>query len=224
MSWADKVKATALATAAERAATPARRSVDELRTWNPCEVWLSRVQPPRARVALTSMSEPPTPPPQAIAPRDWSQRSCSRPIVGCTNLRSTTGHRRLRVGQGNRLPPPAQPDPGTKALHRSKIHRTPDTRSRSSLASHASIAREEPRRAAGVSASRAALPGHATHDMPPIGVNSTGNWSDTRCPSSDTRHRAQQSSSAGHTGPSPCCVGAGWTDCPGKSRCRCWKK
>ena len=70
MSWADKVKATAIATAAEHTATPARIVADESYSWNPHDVWLSRVQPPRTQVALTSMSEPPTPPPQAIAPRD----------------------------------------------------------------------------------------------------------------------------------------------------------
>ena len=70
MSWADKVKATALAAQAEHAATPARISVDAAWAWNPYDVWLSRVQPPRTQVELTSMSEPPTPPPQALAPRD----------------------------------------------------------------------------------------------------------------------------------------------------------
>jgi hypothetical protein len=57
MSWADKVKATALATLAERTPTAARISVDTPWTWNPHEAWLTRVKPPRARVALTSMSE-----------------------------------------------------------------------------------------------------------------------------------------------------------------------
>jgi len=70
MSWADKVKATALATAAEDTATPARIVADASYSWNAYDVWLSRVKPPRARVALTSISEPLTPPPQAIAPRD----------------------------------------------------------------------------------------------------------------------------------------------------------
>jgi hypothetical protein len=70
MSWADQVKATALATAAEHAATPARISVDAPWIWNPYEVWLSRLQQPRAPVALTSISESSTLPRQDPAPHD----------------------------------------------------------------------------------------------------------------------------------------------------------
>ena len=70
MSWADKVKAAALAVLAEHTATPARIVADASYTWNAYDVWLSRVQPPHARVALTSISESSTPPRQDPAPRD----------------------------------------------------------------------------------------------------------------------------------------------------------
>ena len=70
MNWADQVKATALTVAAEHAATPARISVDTPWSWNPHEVWLSRIKQPRAPVALTSISESSTPPRQDPAPHD----------------------------------------------------------------------------------------------------------------------------------------------------------
>ncbi len=45
MSWADTVKATALTVLAERTETTGRVSADALWTWNPYDVWLSRVRP-----------------------------------------------------------------------------------------------------------------------------------------------------------------------------------
>jgi len=47
MSWADTVKATALAVSADRTATTARLSVDAPWNWNPHDPWLKRVKPPR---------------------------------------------------------------------------------------------------------------------------------------------------------------------------------
>ena len=47
MSWADTVKATALAVSADRTATTARLSVDAPWNWNPHDVWLTRVKQPR---------------------------------------------------------------------------------------------------------------------------------------------------------------------------------
>ena len=45
MSWADTVKSTALTVLAERTAPTGRVSADALWTWNPYDVWLSRVRP-----------------------------------------------------------------------------------------------------------------------------------------------------------------------------------
>ena len=45
MGWADTVKATALTVLAERTETTGRVSADALWTWNPYDVWLSRVRP-----------------------------------------------------------------------------------------------------------------------------------------------------------------------------------
>ena len=70
MSWTDTVKAAALTVLPERTATASRAVAGAPWSWNPHDLWLSRLQPPRARVAPTSMSEPLTPPPQAIAPRN----------------------------------------------------------------------------------------------------------------------------------------------------------
>ena len=65
MSWNDTAKAAALAVLAERTPAPAR-IVDAAApySWNAHDVWLSRLQPSHARVAVTSMSE------QSTAPRD----------------------------------------------------------------------------------------------------------------------------------------------------------
>jgi len=67
MSWADKVKATALATAAEHTATPARFVADASYRWNAYDVWLSRVQPPRELAAQPPKSAPTTQPRQGTA-------------------------------------------------------------------------------------------------------------------------------------------------------------
>jgi len=56
--WQDSVKAAALATAAERTATPVRNVSDASYSWNAYDVWLSRVQPPRDIAGPTSMTDP----------------------------------------------------------------------------------------------------------------------------------------------------------------------
>jgi len=58
MSWVDKIKATALATLAERPAAPARSVTNASYSWNAYDVWLSRVQPPRDIAGPTSMTDP----------------------------------------------------------------------------------------------------------------------------------------------------------------------
>jgi hypothetical protein len=70
MSWADRVKATALAALAERTATAGRISVDAPWSWNPHDVWLTRVKQPRELAARSSESGPSTPPRQSTARRD----------------------------------------------------------------------------------------------------------------------------------------------------------
>jgi hypothetical protein len=47
MSWAETMKAMALAALAERTSTPASVSVDAPSGWNPHEVWLTRINQPR---------------------------------------------------------------------------------------------------------------------------------------------------------------------------------
>jgi len=58
MSWADPVIATALAVLAERTATTARIFVAAPSTWNPRDVWLARVAPPRASEPLRPAATP----------------------------------------------------------------------------------------------------------------------------------------------------------------------
>ena len=70
MNWADQVKATALATAAEHTATPARISVDAPWSWNPHDVWLSRVKQPREIAIPSARSVATAQPRQGIALRD----------------------------------------------------------------------------------------------------------------------------------------------------------
>jgi hypothetical protein len=48
MSWADTIKATALAALAERTSSPARSVVDVPWSWNPYDVWLTRASQPAA--------------------------------------------------------------------------------------------------------------------------------------------------------------------------------
>jgi len=69
MSWNDAVKAAALAAQTERTAPANRMSVDTPWSWNPHDIWLSRVQPPRDLAARSSMSERPSPPRQDMAAR-----------------------------------------------------------------------------------------------------------------------------------------------------------
>jgi len=62
--WQSTMKATALATLAERTTTTGRTAIDTPWSWNPYEVWLSRVQQPHALAARSSISE------QSTAPHD----------------------------------------------------------------------------------------------------------------------------------------------------------
>jgi len=55
MSWADTVKATALAALAERTATAGRISVDTPWSGNPHDVWLTRVKQPRELAASSAL-------------------------------------------------------------------------------------------------------------------------------------------------------------------------
>jgi hypothetical protein len=48
MSWADTIKATALAALAERTAPTARFVADAPWSWNPHDVWLTRARQPAA--------------------------------------------------------------------------------------------------------------------------------------------------------------------------------
>jgi len=70
MSWNDTVKAAALAAQAERTATAGRIVADTPWSWNPHDVWLSRVKQPREIAAPSSLSGPTTRPRQGAAPRD----------------------------------------------------------------------------------------------------------------------------------------------------------
>ncbi len=47
MSWADKVKATALAALAERTASAGHIPADASTDWNCPDVWLTRIKQPR---------------------------------------------------------------------------------------------------------------------------------------------------------------------------------
>jgi len=57
MRWNDTVKATALAALAERTTPTSSVAVDRPWTWNPHDIWLSRIKPPR-RAPLTPASMP----------------------------------------------------------------------------------------------------------------------------------------------------------------------
>ncbi len=61
MSWADKVKATALAALAERTTTAAPRAADTPWSWNAHDVWLSRAKPLRETTPRSSPGEQATP-------------------------------------------------------------------------------------------------------------------------------------------------------------------
>jgi hypothetical protein len=64
MSWNDAVKAAALAAQAERTATAARIVADAPWSWNPHDVWLSRVKPRRERSVQSSQATVSGPPAQ----------------------------------------------------------------------------------------------------------------------------------------------------------------
>jgi hypothetical protein len=70
MSWADKVKATALAALAGRTTTAGRVSIHTPWTWNPHDVWLTRASQPRQPAAQPSVSDPSTPPHRDTALHD----------------------------------------------------------------------------------------------------------------------------------------------------------
>jgi hypothetical protein len=71
MSWTDAVKAAALAVLAERTATASRAVAAAPWSWNPHDVWLSRIKPRRERAVHPSqgkVSGPPMRPRQGTAP------------------------------------------------------------------------------------------------------------------------------------------------------------
>ena len=70
MSWADSVKATALAALAERTTTAPRLAVDTLWSWNAHDVWLTRAKPPRGIAIPSAPSVPTTQPRHGTALRD----------------------------------------------------------------------------------------------------------------------------------------------------------
>lgn len=70
MSWADTVKATALAALAGRPATAGHVSVDSPWSWNPHDVWLARAKQPRKPATQPSVSDPSTPPHRDTALHD----------------------------------------------------------------------------------------------------------------------------------------------------------
>jgi hypothetical protein len=69
MSWADTMRATALATPAERTVTASQLFADTPWRWNPHDVWLTRVGQPRERAAQSSLCDPATPSRQGSALR-----------------------------------------------------------------------------------------------------------------------------------------------------------
>jgi hypothetical protein len=70
MSWADTMKAHALAALAERTSTARQPFVATSSGLYPHDVWLTRVRQPRELTARFSMSEPPAPPRLDTAARD----------------------------------------------------------------------------------------------------------------------------------------------------------
>jgi hypothetical protein len=69
MSWADNVKATALAALADRKTSAGRLFATTPWSEDPQAVWLTRVRPPRDTTSRFSISEPSTPTRQDSAPR-----------------------------------------------------------------------------------------------------------------------------------------------------------
>lgn len=71
MSWNDTVKAAALTVLAERTATAARIVADAPWSWNPHDVWLTRIrQPSRESASQATVSGPTTRSRQGTASRD----------------------------------------------------------------------------------------------------------------------------------------------------------
>lgn len=70
MGWADTVKSTALTVLAERTTPTGRVSTGALWTWNPYDVWLSRVRPTGESAAQPSAGDSPTQSRRDTAPRD----------------------------------------------------------------------------------------------------------------------------------------------------------
>jgi hypothetical protein len=70
MNWNDTVKASALAALVERTPPDARISVDTPWSWNPHDVWLSRVKQPREIAIPSARSVATAQPRQGIALRD----------------------------------------------------------------------------------------------------------------------------------------------------------
>jgi hypothetical protein len=60
MRWADTLKTAALTVLAERKASTDPVSVDTPWIWNPYDVWLSRVRPPREFPAQPAVNDPAT--------------------------------------------------------------------------------------------------------------------------------------------------------------------
>ena len=69
MSWADPVKAAALAAVTERKANAARIVADAPWTWNPHDVWLSRVRSSGSTPSANAISDAPAQSVPGIAPR-----------------------------------------------------------------------------------------------------------------------------------------------------------
>lgn len=69
MSWNDTAKAAALTVLAERTATAAPVVADAPWSWNPHDVWLTRVKPLRERASQASLSGPTRQPRQDSALR-----------------------------------------------------------------------------------------------------------------------------------------------------------
>ena len=70
LNWNDAVTAAAHAVLAERAATAAATALDTRPTWNPHEVWLSRVRHSRDVAIPRSMTDATTQPRRGTASRD----------------------------------------------------------------------------------------------------------------------------------------------------------
>jgi hypothetical protein len=70
MSWADKVKATALAALAERTATGARLFAATTPDWQVDEVWLTRAKQPHAQATRSAMDGQSNPSQRSTAARN----------------------------------------------------------------------------------------------------------------------------------------------------------